>query len=309
MAGAGHYRSMDGEPTLKQQLPYPYNQDLSQVLSHLNRRTVLGRQGLANDPVTAAHLAAAMRLVEQHLGPASEPTTEEPHRDGVDLSVLSFLSQRTVAKEMPSNPDPFPRCGTPGMVRATWKSQSDFMADLLSFAFWPAYYPESYQQTRASGAEELVTGDDPAQAIEGLAYRVTEELAEMLSFRLQLIALAIAERNEVVREALAGKYRRAHALWKQVYSEFLEAHKLKLRPGITLDQLTTILTSIDEGAALRYIADPSAEVLNRIERRSLLGTAALAILNGCLQPIEDSDGRSIGEVLNAIFEQNPASRP
>lgn len=301
---------MDDEPTLKQQLPYPYNQDLSEVLNHLNRRTVLGRHGLANDPVTAAQLAAAMRLVERHLGPASEPnSTGESEPGGVDLSVLSFLSQRTVAKEMANNPDPFPRCGTPGMVRATWKSQSDFMADLLSFAFLPGYYPESYQQTRAGGAEQLVTGDDLAQAIEDLAYRVNEAITEILSFRLQLIAVATAEHSEVARDALAGKCRRAHALWKQVYSEFLEARGLRLRPGITLDQVTSILTCVVEGSVLRFISDPDAEVLDRIEHRSLLGTAALALFNGCLEPVGNSDGRSVGEALNDMIERKQDDEP
>ena len=48
--------------TLKQELPYPYNQDLSQVLRNLNRRTPFGRRRQANDPVTAAYLVAAVRL-------------------------------------------------------------------------------------------------------------------------------------------------------------------------------------------------------------------------------------------------------
>ena len=43
--------------TLKQELPYPYNQDLSKILRGLNRRTSFSRRRLANDPVTAAYLA------------------------------------------------------------------------------------------------------------------------------------------------------------------------------------------------------------------------------------------------------------
>ena len=60
------------EQPLKQQLPFPYNQDLSKVLRHLNRRTPFGRAKLANDPVTAAYIAAATRLVRRHLGPGAE---------------------------------------------------------------------------------------------------------------------------------------------------------------------------------------------------------------------------------------------
>jgi hypothetical protein len=295
---------MDGEPTLKQQLPYPYNQDLSEVLNHLDRRTVLGRRALANDPVTAAFLAAAMRLVEQHLGPVSDlPTNEDPERHDIDRSVLSFLSQRTVAGEMTSNPEPFPRYGKPSTIRATWKSQGDFIADLLSFAFWPGYYPESYQQTRASGAERLAGGDSLAQAVENLSYRVLEAMMGVATFRLMLIASATAERSDVVRQALEGKYHRAHVLWKQVYAEFIEARGLRLRAGMTLDDLTSILTAMTEGAALRAISDPSARALDPVEHRSLLGTAALAVINGCLEPAEGHSGLSIGEAVDAMADR------
>jgi len=296
---------MEEKPTPKQQLPYPFNQDLSDVLRHLNRRTVFGRKGLANDPVTAAYLAAAMRLVSQHLGPVSElEETETANGEEIDRSLLGFLSQRTVAAEVAHNPDPFVRLGSVPTMRSTWKSQSDFIADLLSFAFWPGYYPESYQEVRAVGAERLANGPDLAAAIEDLAYRVAAALDEMVSFRLQLIAIASAERHEVVRQALTDKYHRAKALWRQVYGEFLEARGLRLRPGITLDQLTDILTAMVEGTTLRGIGDPAAGVLDRVEHRSLIGTAALALLHGCLQPVESSDHRSVAQAVQDMADRS-----
>ena len=293
-----HHGYMADEPALKQQLPYPFNQDLSQVLHHLNRRTSLGRQAPANDPVTAAYLAAAMRLVGHHIGPvAAEESAGNRGDDTIDRSVFSFLSQRAVAAEVANNPEPLPRSGNVSTMRSTWKSQSDFVADLLNFALWSGYYPENYQETRASGAERLVNGGGLADAVEDLAYRVTQAIEEMVSFRLQLLAIAAAERNEVIRLVVAAKYHRAHVLWRQAYAEFLEARGLRLRAGMTLDQLTSILTAVVEGARLRAISDPAAEILDHIEHRSLLGTAALAILNGCLEPVEDSDHRSVGQAL------------
>jgi hypothetical protein len=53
--------------TPKQQFPCPYDQDLSKILVGLNRRTPFARRRLANDPVTAAYLAAAVRLIQRHL--------------------------------------------------------------------------------------------------------------------------------------------------------------------------------------------------------------------------------------------------
>jgi hypothetical protein len=300
---------MGDEQKLKQQLPYPFNQDLSQVLQHLNRRTALGRAGLANDPVTAAYLAAAMRLVSKHIGPAPEITETGYHdEESIDRSVFGFLTQRAVAAEMANNPEPLPCSGNVSTMRSTWKSQSDFIADVLSFALWAAYDPESYLETRAHGAERLVSHADLADAVEDLAYRVSQAVEEMETFRLQLIAIASAERSELVRLVVAAKYRRAHVLWRQAYAEMLQARGLRLRAGITLDQLTSILTSVVEGSMLRAISDPAAEVLDHIEHRSLLGTAALAILNGCLEPVADADGRSVGEALNDLADRRSENR-
>lgn len=301
---------MNGRRALKQRLPYPFNQDLSQVLHHLNRRTSFGRQEAANDPVTAAYLAAGMRLVSKHVGPAEKDGEDAGLDEGnVDRSVLGFLSQRAVAAEMANNPEPFPRYGNVSTMRSTWKSQSDYIADLLSFAFSPGYYPESFQEVRASGAERLV-GDGPfAEAVEDLSYHVTQAMVEMTSFRLLLIAAACAERSEVVRQALEINYQRAHDQWKPVYAECLTVRGLRLRPGMTLDQLTVTLTSVVDGAMLREICDPAAEIRDPIERRSLLGTAALAILNGCLEPAGDSDGRSVAQALEAMAVRGRCRRP
>jgi hypothetical protein len=85
--------------TLEQQLPYPYNQDLSKILRGLNRRTSFARRRLANDPVTAAYLAAAVRLIQRHLGPGASRTSADPDDDdSIERPVLSFLSQRAVVR-------------------------------------------------------------------------------------------------------------------------------------------------------------------------------------------------------------------
>lgn len=136
---------MDEEQALKQRLPYPYNQDLSMVLRRLDRRTPFSRQRLANDPVTAAYIVAGMRLIQRHLGPGAERVLADPDdENSVGRPLLSFLSQRAVAAEVANNPDPFPRLGSTSTLRCSWKSHSDFIADLLSFGLWslhrPAYY-------------------------------------------------------------------------------------------------------------------------------------------------------------------------
>ncbi|HZC42511.1 MAG TPA: hypothetical protein VE343_17665 [Streptosporangiaceae bacterium] len=73
-----HARRRRQRKTLKQELPYPYDQDLSKVLRGLNRRTPFGRRRQANDPVTAASLVAAVRLIQRHLGPGAAGGPADP---------------------------------------------------------------------------------------------------------------------------------------------------------------------------------------------------------------------------------------
>jgi hypothetical protein len=100
---------------LKHQLPFPYNQDLSGVLTHLDRRTPFHRDRLANDPVTAAYLAAAMRLAGRYLGPDPDRTPTDPRdENSLERPLLGFLSQRAVTAEVSQQPRPVPPSGQRG---------------------------------------------------------------------------------------------------------------------------------------------------------------------------------------------------
>lgn len=118
-------------PRGKGNLPFPYNQDLSGVLRHLNRRTRWGCDRLANDRTTAAFLAAGMRLLVRHLGPGAQ------RRVSSERLLLGSLSQRRVAEEFAGNPHPFTRHGNGvSMLRDRWVRHSDFVSDLIGFAVW-----------------------------------------------------------------------------------------------------------------------------------------------------------------------------
>jgi hypothetical protein len=300
---------MEEGQTLKQRLPYPFNQDLSEVLRHLDRRTTPARERLANDPVTAAYLAAAVRLVQRHLGPGYESIVTEVAGEKVERPLLAFLSQRAVAAEVDHNAHPFPRQGKPSSMRDRWKSQSDFLADLVSFVLWTAYYPEQYKEVTAAGAERLVDGLDLAQAVVDFTYRVCSVFVSAVSFRLQLVAIATIDGDDALRGAVAGKYHRGLRTWSQVYAEFIEARGLRLRPGITLDDFTNILTALLEGIAIREISDPAANAIDHERGYSLLSTAALALIRGCLEPVESADGLSLTEAVNALVHRQQSPDP
>lgn len=299
--------AVDGD--LKSRLPYPFNEDLSPVLLRLNRRTERGRRQLANDPVTAAYLAAALRLVERRLGPRTA-SADAQHPAAAERSFFGFLTQRAVAAEVEGNPDPLPRRGSVSTLRTSWRTQSDFIADLLGFVLWTGYYPASYTGLWDGGAQLLAEGEDFAAAIEEVAYHATDHLLAMVTFRIQLAASIGAQDDPAVRTVLAAKYERGQTIWGGIYTRMMAARGLQLREGVSLGELADILTALVEGCALRAMAEgPETRVMDPPNKRGLLSTAALALVAGCMEPKGKEDGRSLAAFVNAMAADGGEAGP
>jgi hypothetical protein len=293
--------AMSDDESLKSQLPYPYNQDLSKVLTHLNRRTPFSRERLANDPVTAAYIAAATRLVGRHLGPDPERIPVDP-RDENSLArpLFSFISQRAVADEVVNNPDPFPRQGSVSTMRSTWSSHSDFIADLINFAFWPGIRRAGFDDEMAAGTERLLDDPDVTQAVHDMAYLAVSDAAST-TFRLGQVAMSAAEGDKTISDAIAESYERLAAPWKEVYAAFIEARDLRLRPGITIDDIAKLLSVLVDGLRLRTVGHPSAAFVDPDRKRTLLGTAALALIYSFLEPAGDASGLTLEQAVHEMI--------
>ncbi|MUN39086.1 hypothetical protein [Actinomadura litoris] len=297
----------DRRPALKQQLPYPYDQDLSEVLRRLDRRTPASRARLANDPVTAAYLAAGVRLIENHLGPGAVRTLADPEDDSsLQRPLLAFLSQRTVAAEVARNPAPFPRVGSVSTLRSTWASHSDFIADLLRFGLW-AYHPTHCDAADAVDIlDDLQDGAHFVDAIHRLGYWNLLTLVDRPRFRMEIFATAAAENDPVIQKAMAENYREVLDPWKDICGDLLESRRLRLRRGVSIGDFVDLVTAVMEGVALRDLADPRAEVIDRKGERSLAGTALLALLRGCVERVDDADGLTLEEAVHAMVYGVPA---
>jgi len=294
---------------LKKQLPFPYDKDLSTVLTHLDRRTPFSRGRLANDPATAAYLAAAMRLVQRHLGPSPDREPADPDdENSVPRPLLSFLSQRAVAAEVANGPHPFPRQGSVAALRDRWKSQSDFIADLLSFAMWIGNHPEGFYEEMAVGSERLLEGPDMIEAAHELAYMNVEGALDVPSFRFGFAAMIGAEGDPTIAKAVTKSYSDYLAPWKEVYSAFMQARGLQLRPGISVEDIANLLAALVDGIALRTMGDPSSGLIDRDRRRTLLGTAALAVVHSFMEPAENPDGMTLEDAVRAMVYRE-ASKP
>jgi hypothetical protein len=221
---------------------------------------------------------------------------EDPNT--VERPLFKFLSQREVVAEMASNPDPFPRQGSVSTLRSTWRSQSDFIADVLNFALWPGHYPS--QSGLATWTEELIDGEDFAAAAHDLAFFDMTTMVGLPSFRLTLAAVASAEGDEIIKGALAESWRRTQEPFKQLYAAVLTARGLKLREGITMDEFADMLTALASGLRIKAVAAPRARIIDYDRQRSLLGKAGLALILGCIEKIHDSTGTTVEEAANLL---------
>lgn len=304
--------AMSNDDSLKNQLPYPYNQDMSKVLTHLDRRSPFTRERLANDPVTAAYIAAAVRLVGRHLGPDPERVPVDP-RDENSLArpLFSFISQRAVADEVANNPDPFPRQGSVSTMRSTWGSHSDFIADLINFIFWPSNTPEDFYNEVAASADQLLQGEDVTQAVHELAYlNVTEDITTP-AFRLSHVAMCAADGDKTISDAIAESYEGMLAPWRELYSAFIETRGLQLRPGIAVDDIANLLSALVDGLTLRSVGNPSRALIDHDRKQTVLGTAALALIYSFLEPAKNASGLTLEQAVHEMVcspgaDQEPA---
>lgn len=295
--------AMSDDRAVKHDLPHPYNQDLSMVLRRLDRRTPFSRQRLANDPVTAAYIAAGMRLIQRHLGPGAERALSDPEdENSLSRPLLSFLSQRAVAAEVANNPDPFPRAGSTSTLRSSWRSQSDFIADLLSFGLWSLHEPAHYDSRISPETERVIEGPDFVEAAHRLCYYDLTTVLRGSTFRLELVATAAAEGDEVIQDVLTENYLGAIEPWKQLYTEVFLARGLQLRPGIELDDFAGMLAALATGYALRGTASPDSVAIDHDRQQCVFGTAVLSLFLGCVERLDDDpQGVTIEEAVQEML--------
>jgi hypothetical protein len=288
---------------VKKQLPFPYNQDLSPLLRRLDRVTEASRRKLANDPVTAAYLAAGLRLLKRHLGPG-RPSVSPDDEDSAERPLLRVLSQRAVADEVANNDEGFARMGSVSTLRSTWKSQSDFIADLLRFGLWSAHYLGRDVAELADQEEQLTNGPDLVEDLQEVCYRSLKARIERPMFRLHLLAAAAADGDEVIRDAIGDMYQEAVGNWRPIYEQIIQKRGLQLRTGVTIDDMVYMTSACAERLALRAIADPNARVLDDDHRTSLLGKFALTFFVGCTEVVDQTDGKTLDQVLRHMVDRS-----
>jgi hypothetical protein len=74
------------------------------------------------------------------------------------------------------------------------------------------------------------------------------------------------------------------------YAAFIEALGLQLRPGVAVDDIANILSALVDGLMLHTVGNPSPALVDHDRKRTVLGTAALALIYSFLEPAKDASG-------------------
>lgn len=271
-----------------------HDDDLSDVVRNVHRRTEFMRRRLANHPLTRAYLEAGVRLLNREFAAPAEPY------DGFGRP-LSTLTRENVIAEVANGPAELPQVGTVGSFRDRWAYFPDYLSDLARYTLrTPRWSP----QPRLSDQATLALSDqDFVAALEEIAYRNMAMVAGSAStaLRFRFLLTALTEHDEQVHEATTAVYRDVTERWAGMCDAVLAARGLTLRPGLTSEDVTVILTALTEGLAMRAAGDHATPVLDDEKRRSILGVAAMALIAGC---VDNGDGRSLTEVVTDLASRD-----
>ncbi|HEX5199289.1 hypothetical protein ACFQS1_11160 [Paractinoplanes rhizophilus] len=283
----------------KKDLPYPYSQDFSGIVTRVKGVRETTRAALVNSLKVASYLKAGANLVERHLG---APKVVTPSGDGCKeyWSGLNFLSERALSREVANLEEPFLRQRGTGPYRSTWASHDDYLNDLLAFLFHEMNYDPQYGAELETRGDWLATDDSFVDAVDRSILHEVMAICRMPLFRLQLIVCATADRNDGIHDTIASNYAGALAPWAKVYEQTIATRGYRLREGITLEQFTNILAAIVEGFAIRQLGDPGSDLLGEESGHNLAGMAILGMMNSYLVLADEPRGPTLREEFEGV---------
>jgi hypothetical protein len=85
----------------------------------------------------------------------------------------------------------------------------------------------------------------------------------------------------------------------------MATRRVRLRPGLTISDLTSALSAATDGIVLHAIGDPGTGVLDHQHRKSLMGNITLAILYAYLEPEDQADGQTLDQAVTRRFSRGP----
>lgn len=283
----------------KRGFPAPFDGDFTGIVTRVARKRESAFSDLVNSPMVASYLKAGSILIERALG-AREPALVRPDAQTAPYwSGLRFLTQRAVIEEVERLEPPFERRKGDGPFRSTWETHDDFISDLLTFFFHPINYDHQYGAELETRESWIIDDESFADAIDRTSHHEVAAMCRMPLFRLQIMMASTADRNDGIRAAIADNYRGALDPWVKIYEDTFAARGLRVREGVTIREVADMIAAVVEGFALRYLGDPTAEIIGDTPAGNIVGKAILGLLNSYLVPI----GRAGEGPLRVEFDQ------
>jgi len=220
------------------------------------------------------------------------------------MPLESWLSRPAVMHEYERGNGSLPRQGDITLLRDRWDPHCNYIADLLSYGLWSHHSSLRIAQESAA-IDSLMRATDLAGAVHRAAYLHMRSALGTPAFRLRLFATALSERAPQIRTALTETYSLVTGTWSDIYGRILKSRNLRLRPGVSLEEITILLTAADQGLMMRTLIDPNERIIDHERHRSLLGNLALALI---IAYVDAGDGRSIEEMLDLLIRKSDSTK-
>jgi hypothetical protein len=193
-------------------------------------------------------LEAGRRLIAAQVTP--RPAVARDSEREIDRPVLSWLDTGRVFDEMRRGPMELPQQPSDGSFKYRWELRSHYIVDLVSYVNWLQFW-EAYTRHAAQSRKEMLEAASFSSSLHEAAY-VEMELAtrdDIYPTQVHLQPLALADPR--IRESLQDLYDSVFNNWTPTYEALFEKNGWKLRPNMTFEKLSIMLTAEAEGIGLR----------------------------------------------------------
>jgi len=247
------------------------------------------------NPRVRALLDAGAALVEESLGGG----IDDPFR----FPTLPAVCSRA-ALEAPFAGLDNPISSARNAYAKTWPTKARFDADLVVYALTvPSWF--AGDEYALETVRELVDHEMPVDEVFQRMAFSEAVLFQHKHFRLQVLMQALAPDVPIIREAIDRMYGAITEAWAQTCAGVLAHYGLRLRPGLTVTDLATMLTAMAEGLGLRRLVRPGDRTLMDPETgTTLLASGVLAIFTACLR--DGDDDRSLPVFCREVTNQHAA---
>jgi hypothetical protein len=274
--------------------PFEHDRDRTELLSEV-------LPGFADDPATLYFMHAGESLLHEDL--AADAGAGRPGTGGSRSpfeEVLAWVSRRRVVtaaqhlRRLNKHENSKVRV-TEAAFKHRWQTQSGYLRDL---AVW-TLAPRLGRPSHVAGVDEIIDGvaagkHSLPEAIRAIAEKTVAERRQDKAFRLHMVFKATLAQDELVAYML-GRIDQANVdAWSEFCRRSFAKLGLRLREGMTFEDLGCATQMAGEGALLRAIL-PTRRNEKLVPPAELLTLTVKALT---LASVDTSDGKTIDDLLN-----------